>query len=136
MQAIATKKRAAFLEAMNDDFNTPVAISHLFDLTRSVNSALSKGALGGSAAAAVLALYEELAGDILGILSEDTQADSAGGADLADGLMRLVLELRASARERKDWGTADAVRDGLAACGVVVEDRPDGPVWKCTKEQA
>jgi len=136
VQAIATKKRAAFLEAMNDDFNTPVAISHLFDLTRSVNSALSKGALGGSAAAAVLALYEELAGDILGILSEDTQADSAGGADLADGLMRLVLELRASARERKDWGTADAVRDGLAACGVVVEDRPDGPVWKCTKEQA
>lgn len=126
---VAAKKRDLFLAAMDDDFNTPIAISHLFDLTREVNARLNDGSAVSSAAiGALLQVYEDLAGDVLGVLTDD--APAAAGNDLTEQLMDLILELRADARSRKDWATADLVRDGLAARGITVEDRPDGSIWR------
>ncbi|RMG89681.1 MAG: cysteine--tRNA ligase [Chloroflexi bacterium] len=121
--------KATFIEKMNDDFNAPAALAVLQELTRNVNgllnerSDLTKGTL-----AAIDQLYRELGGDVLGIVPETTEASAS--AEREQGLIELLIELRAQARARKDWATADQIRDRLKALGVVLEDRPDGTTWK------
>jgi cysteinyl-tRNA synthetase len=115
---------------MDDDFNAPAALAVLQDYTRQVNTLINEG---GSQTAGSLAaldqLYRQLGGDVLGIIPD--QADTGGGsADREDGLVRLLIDLRAQARSSKDWATADQVRDKLKALGIVLEDRSDGTIWK------
>ena len=126
--------RNRFAEAMNDDFNTPQAIAALFDATREINATLApvKGAKGPSLEylAAARAFYEDLAGEVLGVLG--TPETTQTGADLGtlDGLLDLVIAQRQEARLRRDFAGADAIRDRLAELGVVLEDTPDGSRWK------
>ncbi len=122
-------QKAAFLEKMNDDFNAPAALGVLHDFTRGVNTVLNadqpatKGTLE-----AIGALYSALAGDVLGILAEDA-ADSSS-AEREAGLVELLIEMRAKARQNKYWAESDRIRDRLAELGVILEDRPDGTVWR------
>jgi cysteinyl-tRNA synthetase len=118
-----------FLDAMDDDFNTPQAIAALFDLNREVNELLNSGkTLSQGTLAAIDDIYSELGGQILGIIPEDL-ARGASEA-LVEGLMDIILDIREQYREAKAWERADALRNRLAELGVVVDDRPEGPVWR------
>lgn len=122
---IATRER--FMEAMNDDFNTADALSVLFDLTREVNAAVSRGAMHVQDRLEALKTYGDLAG-ILGLLEpafHDAPLD-----DLAEGLLNVLIEVRQALRNRKDWELADKVRDGLSDLGIQLEDTEDGVRWK------
>jgi cysteinyl-tRNA synthetase len=129
VRAMLDEFRQTFMAKMDDDFNAPAALATLQELTRQVNKMLNEG---GSHTRGTLQaiddLYRELGSDILGIIPEDTE--SGANAEREAGLIRLLIELRAEARSNKDWATSDKVRDRLRTLGVVLEDRPDGTVWK------
>jgi cysteinyl-tRNA synthetase len=117
-----------FVEAMDDDLNTPRAIAALFDLNRQVNELLNSGkTLSQGTLAAIDGLYRDLGGQVLGIISDDVTPDVGG--DLVEGLMDIILAFRRRYRENKDWEQADALRERLNELGIVVEDRPEGPTW-------
>jgi cysteinyl-tRNA synthetase len=121
--------KAGFIQKMNDDFNAPAALAILQDLTRQVNILLNEfGPHTYGTLEAIDKLYRQLGGDVLGIIPEDL--DRGGDAGREDGLLRLLVELRAEARTRKDWTTSDQIREQLSKLGVTLEDRPDGTVWK------
>src|SRR2546428_10964664 len=117
---VATAKATAdFDAAMSDDFNTREAIAVIFEYGRVVNKALETGVGRGALDDAARA-YQTF-GDVLGILEP-----AAHGADLVDGLLDLIVALREDARNRKDFATADRIRNALAAVGVVLEDTRHG----------
>jgi cysteinyl-tRNA synthetase len=128
--------RDKFLAAMDDDFNTAIAVASLFDFVRTVNKFIDQHSLEKAKPAAELAALEakmlvlrELTG-VLGMFLEPPKP-AGGGADegLVAALMELVIEIRANARKAKDFATADLVRDKLGEAGIVLEDRPDGTGW-------
>ncbi|MEK7312101.1 MAG: cysteine--tRNA ligase [Chloroflexota bacterium] len=121
--------RAAFVEAMDDDFNTPKAMAGLFDFNKIVNTLLNgdppilRGTLD-----AIDSFYRETGGQVLGVIPE--RATTSASGDREAGLIRLLIELRAEARKCKDFATADSVRSRLAELGVTLEDGKDGTTWK------
>ncbi|WP_170294367.1 cysteine--tRNA ligase [Heliomicrobium gestii] len=120
-----------FREAMDDDFNTALALSMLFDLAREVNTFLH-GAYGLTPEDRTLLQqvgegFDELAG-VLGVDLAEGAAAADDGA--VDGLMNLLIGIRAEARKKKDWAMADRIRDGLKELGIVIEDTPQGARWK------
>ncbi len=126
---------AAFDAAMDDDLRTSAAMGVVHDTVRDGNSALDRGddAATGAALAAVRAMLA-----VLGLDPLDPRWAAGGDADdrlaeVTDGLVRLALEQRQAARARKDFPTADAVRDQLTALGVQVEDTPSGPRWELSR---
>ncbi len=130
--AEAKEQKDAFMAAMSDDFNTSLALSHLFDLAKKINilhQSLREKKLSGNALALreVLAIYNDLA-YILGILQSEEKKtfDNA----LIDNLMGIIIDLRQSARQSKDWTTADMIRDRLKKIGISIEDSPTGAKWK------
>ncbi len=129
VQTILDKAKTDFIDKMNDDFNAPAALAVLQELTRQVNTIIhEKGPHSKGTLAAIDNLYRELGGDVLGIIPD--QADGSASAEREDGLIRLLIELRAQARANKDWATSDQIRDQLKVLGVTLEDRPDGTIWK------
>jgi cysteinyl-tRNA synthetase len=114
---------------MNDDFNAPAALAVLQDFTRQVNTLLNEqGPHSRATLATVDQLYRELGGDVLGIVPDEVDRDTSHARE--EGLIRLLVKLRAQARASKDWATSDKIRDELHDLGVVLEDRPDGTTWK------
>ncbi len=141
-----------FVAAMDDDFNTPVALSELQSLARAVNTAKAAGRTAEAAAAAgeMLAL-----GSRLGLLGQDPEAflrkhprrvagEAAGGvaaaqgaagpatsSGLSDADIERLIDERAAARKAKDFKESDRIRDELAAAGVLLEDQPGGKtLWR------
>jgi len=128
--AVVDRTRVDFAEAMNDDFNAPLALSTLQTFTREANTLLNSGAkVGRAVLEAINGVYSELGGQVLGIIPADDSA-AGGSAEREAGLIELLITLRKEARARKDWATADESRDALAGLGVTLEDRPDGTLWK------
>ncbi|MBN2216115.1 MAG: cysteine--tRNA ligase [Pirellulales bacterium] len=130
-------QRNAFLEAMDDDFNTGGATGALFDLVRRLNKfvddeKLEESAKGKTAAIDSLrrgaATLRELAGT-LGLFRKPVEPPGGGDDELVEGLMRLLIDLRAESRKKKDFATADQIRNRLAELGVTLEDRPGGTEW-------
>jgi cysteinyl-tRNA synthetase len=119
--------KKSFLEAMNDDFNTPQAIASLFDLAREVNSRLgNNGLLEAGEALAIIDLFDELAGKILGIdLSVTSHRSSLEG-----DLMKLIVKLRETLRKEKMWKLSDTIRDSLGDLGITLEDKSEGTSWR------
>ncbi|MFJ4908812.1 cysteine--tRNA ligase [Streptomyces sp. NPDC093249] len=129
--APAAEVPPAFAEAMDDDLGVPHALAIIHTTVRQGNSALA--ADDKDEAIARLAEVRAMLG-VLGLDPLDPHwAEEAGGGEelhgVVDTLVRLVLQQRESARERKDWATADAIRDQLSQSGLAVEDGPDGPRW-------
>ncbi len=125
------KYREEFMNAMNDDFNTPQAIAVLFDLSREVNSVLAGSTPPSSGFLEdVEALYEDLAGNVLGIQGGQSAPAMNGHVSMEEQLMDLILGLRGDIRAQKLWPLADRIRDGLSAIGVTVEDGKQGTTWK------
>jgi cysteinyl-tRNA synthetase len=121
--------RASFEEAMNDDFNVPLAIGALFGLKTATNSAIARGVNDAASLQAIDTAFRQLGTDVLGIIPAEI---NAGGDDsgLADGLAGIIIELRKDARARKDFAASDKIRDALAVIGVVLEDGKSGTTWK------
>jgi cysteinyl-tRNA synthetase len=129
VEALLADARDAFTGKMNDDFNAPAALAVLQETTRQINSLLNeKGPHSRATLAAMDQFYRELGGDILGIIPETAESD--GSAEREAGVIRLLIELRTQARANRDWATSDKIRDQLKELGIVLEDRPDGTVWK------
>jgi len=125
------KHKAQFAEAMDNDFNTPQALAALFDFSKVANTLInSDQPVSGGTLNAIDETYRILGGGILGIIPDNVAGTGGASSGLDDELMQILIDLRAAARENKDWATSDAIRDQLAAIGVVLEDRPDGTVWK------
>ncbi|WP_069816810.1 cysteine--tRNA ligase [Streptomyces sp. TP-A0874] len=122
----------AFAEAMDDDLGVPQALAVLHTTVRQGNSALT--ADDKEAAVARLAEVRAMLG-VLGLDPLDPRWSGAGEQseelhDVVDSLVRLVLEQRQAARARKDYATADAIRDRLQRSGLLIEDTPSGPRWE------
>ena len=114
-------------DAMNDDFNSPVLISHLFEVVRIINSAIDKTeSLTSSDIEALKTLIQTFVFDVLGLIDE---SEANVGGDVINGLMNLIIDIRKSARENKDWTTSDKIRDQLKAAGVEIKDTKDGVEW-------
>lgn len=121
--------KGRFIEAMNDDFNTPVAMGALHELSHEVNSLLNSGEeVGRTMLEAIDALYRELGNDVLGIIPEE--AEGGGSAEREGRLVEYLIELREDARAAKDFARADAIRDRLTDIGIILEDRADGTVFR------
>src|SRR3954469_25833640 len=123
----AGEARAAFEQAMDDDFNTPGALAALFDLVREINRRRGSGEPVGEVAAGQWTLQALAA--VLG-LRLDAPERAANGNEDAGPFIELLLATRQRLREAKQWALADEVRNRLRDLGVVVEDRPDGVVWR------
>src|SRR5437899_5527477 len=123
LKAATTKALADFDAAMSDDFNTREAIAGIFDYGRTVNKAIETGA--GREALEDSEQAFRTFGEVLGILQP-----TAEDGDQVERLLDLIVALREDARKRKDFATADRIRDALAAVGVVREDTHEGVRWK------
>lgn len=119
-----------FNAAMDDDFNTPLAMSVLFDLARAINRAREQQQI---AQAAMLAEQMRCLGSVLGLLGSDPEAflKATTDSDKADDarIDQWVSE-RDAARADKDFARADAIRDALEREGIVLEDNPQGTRWR------
>ena len=128
-------KRAAALKkefdaAMEDDFNTALAISQMFALSKDINIYYQEVTTGGKGFdvknfAAVRKVWDYMA-SILGIFEQQ----AAGDDGLTEKLMALIVAIRQEARKEKNWALADKIRDDLKDAGVVLEDTPNGVRWK------
>ncbi len=136
-KATLTQEYAAELErkcyeALDDDLNSPVCISHLFEACRTVNNLVDKReTITADGLEALKRTFSTFCFDILGLQTEDNgnaEREAAFGAAID-----LLLDLRAQAKAAKDWATSDRIRNELAALGFVVKDTKDGATWKLCK---
>jgi cysteinyl-tRNA synthetase len=111
-----------FRDAMDDDFNTPVAMGAVFEAVREANRAISAG--DTARAASLVATVQELTG-ALGLDLTTVDVPAAGDAEID----QLVRE-RDEARAARDFARADRLRDELTARGITLEDTPSGTVWR------
>lgn len=120
-----TKKK--FLVAMDDDFNTPLAISHLFNMATNINKfAAANNEINGKLVHDIIDTFKELGG-ILGILQKEKKAFEE---EAVKELLELLVELRERFRKRKDFEASDRIRARLRKLGIVLEDTPQGLRWK------
>jgi cysteinyl-tRNA synthetase len=114
-------------EAMNDDFNTPVLISYLFEAVRIINSANDdKIKLTQNDIDLLKSLYQNFVFDIMGLR---TETENSKSNDVLKRVMNLVLDIRAKAKSEKNFLLSDDIRDKLTDAGVTVKDGKDGASW-------
>ncbi len=118
----AAPYRERFVEAMDDDLNTPRALAALFDLARSINRGHEQGA-GISGAQSELR-------QLAGVLGLSLDAPDRGESADAGRYVELLIEVRSALREARQYALADRIRDGLAELGVTLEDKPQGTSWR------
>lgn len=129
-EMVLDEHKTRFMTAMDDDFNAPAALGVLYDLNREVNTLLNSGeAVGRPILDAIEQAYLELGGGILGIIPAEVNETGMDSAR-QDGLIQILIEMRNEARAHKDFAAADNIRTRLADLGVMLEDRPDGTVYK------
>ena len=116
--------RAAFVRAMDDDFNTRDAIEAMFAFARDTNRMMGAKELSKKGAEDAMALLKEF-DTVLGILPEESEADSA-----MDSVMDILIDIRAELRKRKAYDLADMIRDRLSEAGIALEDSSSGAKWK------
>ena len=128
------KARLAFTSAMNDDFNTPLALGALFDLSTEVNRWIDKGIATQEMLRQAAEIFKEMGGDVLGVVREGVgSVTSVGGVSDVDRIGKLVemlIEMRLDARKNKDFARADAIRKQLADIGVTLEDGVKGTSYR------
>lgn len=115
------------IEAMCDDFNTPVVIANMFEISRLVNLISDKKeTITEQDKTALKENFEIIFSEILGLKSE--QSDNT--SNIIEGLMSMIIEMRAEARANKDWAKSDMIRDRLSEVGITIKDGKDGAKWE------
>ncbi|MBO5844481.1 MAG: cysteine--tRNA ligase [Bacteroidales bacterium] len=115
------------IEAMCDDFNTPVVIANMFEISRLVNLISDKKeTITEQDKAALKENYEIIFNQILGMKGE--QSDNSN--TIIEGLMNMIIEMRAEARANKDWAKSDQIRDRLTEVGITIKDGKEGAKWE------
>ncbi|MNV55819.1 Cysteine--tRNA ligase [compost metagenome] len=109
-------------EKMQDDFNTPDAITAVFEWVNAANLALSDNSLSHADLAALQSAFEEL-NSVLRLVPEAQEED-------ADDEVERLIEERTEARKAKNWSRSDEIRDILSAMGIILEDTPQGIRWR------
>ena len=117
-------------DAMNDDLNTPIVLSHLFDAVKVINSSKEgKQDLSAKDIDLLKNLFYKYVIEIFGLQSISIENNSSG----INELMSLILEVRNKLKENKDWVTADKIRDGLNNINIEIKDNKDGSSWNYKK---
>ena len=120
-QAESTKQ--SFIDAMDDDFNTPLAIAALHELVKAINTARDNNATDAQLQAAQGTLRE-----LTGVLGLRLQ-EKTGSSEVEAQVNALIAE-RNEARKQKQWALSDQLRDKLKELGVTIEDSKDGTKWR------
>jgi cysteinyl-tRNA synthetase len=112
--------------AMNDDFNTPVLIAHLFEAVKIINLIKEqKASLTETDVSEFKAILNAFVFDILGLMNETAQ----GNSEKINGVVELLIKLRKEARENKDWALSDQIRDELIELGIQLKDGKEGTTF-------
>ena len=119
-----------FDAAMDDDFNTALAISQMFGLAKEINRYHQEVEHGAAFDAANFGRAADAYHTMAAIIGIFEQEEAAADDGLTDALMDLIIGIRQEARAAKNWAVADKIRDGLKEAGVVLEDTPTGVRWK------
>jgi len=122
--------REKFEAAMNDDLNTSVALSVMFELVRLAQKQLEDSRTTRGTLNLVDVLFDRLGGDCLGIVKEEYQQIGAADEELMDKLVDVLIEQRNEARKNRDFAKADELRATLDEMGIVLEDKPDMTTWR------
>jgi cysteinyl-tRNA synthetase len=123
-------QREKFEAAMNDDLNTSVALSVIFEMVKLANQTVSGGKASQATLEAIDEQFRKLGGDVLGVVKDEYEAAAGADDELLDHLIGLMIEQRQNARKNKDFATADRVRNKLTEFGIVLEDSPQGTTWR------
>ena len=117
-------------EAMDDDLNSPMVISALFDYVRIINQiAEGQQTISETDLAELKRIFDLYVFEILGLRNEK-QEGAAGGSDMLAKVVDMILAVRQDAKANKDWATSDKIRNELTAIGIRVKDRKDGVDWE------
>jgi cysteinyl-tRNA synthetase len=123
LNAQTQSTKQSFIEAMDDDFNTPLALAALYELVKAINTARDQGANDEQLDPA-RSMLRELTG-VLGLRLQEKQ-----GSGDADKFIDLLVEVRSEVRKQKLWALSDLIRDKLKELGVTLEDSKDGTKWR------
>jgi len=125
----ASEYEARFNDAMDDDFNTPLAVSVLFDLARDINRVRNENRLQAGSLGSLLRKL----GGVLGIVQREPDTflkSGATAAGLSNDEIEALIQQRLSARAARNWSESDRIRDQLKAGGVLLEDGKGGTTWR------
>jgi cysteinyl-tRNA synthetase len=125
-RAVDTEFEKKFTEAMDDDFNTPIALAVLFDLAHEIQRLRDKDPQAASAHAALLRYL----GGVLGVLQQDVEKFFQQGTDVDVIKIETLIAAREKARAEKNFAEADRIRKELADLAIVIEDGATGTTWK------
>ena len=124
---IETLRRNCY-DSLDDDLNSPVLLSYLFEAVKIINSVNDgKEKISAADLDMLKTLFSEFVFDILGLQDESS---STGNQKLTDDLIGIISNLRLEARERKDWPLSDRIREDLKKAGVILKDTKDGAEWE------
>ena len=126
-----------FVQAMDDDFNTPEALAALFELAREINRLRGEDEMAAAQSGSAL----KQLGGLLGLLQGDPEtflqgrsgaaiADAAGGTGFTAQQVETLMAQRIAARKAKNWAEADRIRAQLQEAGIVLEDTAKGTIWR------
>ncbi len=125
-----TELTEKFQAAMNDDLNTSIALSVVFELVRLANKLLEEGNPTAGTLSAVNELFGELGADVLGVVKDEYGQAGPAHEERVDEVVKIVIAQRNEARKNKNFARADELRAKLDDAGVVLEDKPDGTQWR------
>jgi len=124
------KLKEKFEAAMNDDLNTSVALSVLFELVRETQKLLENGKTDKQTLEAIDGLFCLLGGDVLGIVKDEYEQAGSADNETMDKLVNILIGQRNEARKQKDYARSDEIRKKIDEAGIVLEDSPQGTSWR------
>jgi cysteinyl-tRNA synthetase len=126
VEGLAALKEGIY-SALCDDLNTPIAIAHLFEAVRIVNTAKEKQtSVTKEDKDMLVLLFDGIAGGVLGLADEQA---SSGAGDVLTGIVEMILDVRKEAKTKKDFETSDKIRERLNSLGVQIKDTKEGTEW-------
>jgi cysteinyl-tRNA synthetase len=122
--------RKKFVAAMDDDLNTSIALSVIFELVRIARQTIENAQTTAGTLEAIDSAFRRLGGDVLGIVKDEYEQVCEGDEKLLDYLVNMLIAQRAAARKNKDFATGDAIRKSLEEHGIMLEDKPGQTTWR------